>query len=359
MMFKKRKSRIGRRFLAFLVSVLVIITATGVCFLPLRGVLAASLTSKSDSLSRLQKSVAANHTITFTTPTGVAAGETITVTFPAGFSMGSVNFTDIDMAVGGSDVALAATPSGSTWGAAVSGQVLTLTSGTGTISASSVVTIEIGTNATYGTTGDQQITNPSTAGVYEISLGGTMADSGQLKVQILDDDTVRVTADVDESIAFAITDVEIGFGTLDYNNARYATGDGNGSGTKTSAHNLTVATNASGGWSVAYTDSQSLTCGSEEIDAATISGDADGTPGSEQFALSFSTSGSATITSAYSSSSNNWKYEKNPASPVTIASKTSPNSTETISAYYLANISALTPAGSYSTDITYLATATF
>jgi hypothetical protein len=105
-------------------------------------VYAASLTSLSDTLSRAATSVDANHTIKFTTPSGVQAGQNFTITFPSDFSTTTVDYTDIDITDDGTDLTLAATAATTTWGVAFGGtgsRVLTVTSGTGTIAASSII----------------------------------------------------------------------------------------------------------------------------------------------------------------------------------------------------------------------------
>jgi predicted secreted protein len=319
-----------------------------------RPAIAAALTGLSNTMSSQKVSEASNHTIIFTSPSGVGAGETITVTFPAGFTIGSVDHTDIDVEDDGSDVTVGATASGATWGAAFSSQVLTITSGTGVIAAGSEITIEIGTNADSG---DQQITNNSTADTYTIAIAGTFGDTGNILIPILDDDEVSITADVGQTLSFSISDNTIGFGTLTSGSARYATGDTAGSGTETSAHNLVIGTNASSGYTVTFTASNTLAFGTDEIDIATITGDSDGTPGTEQFAINFTTDGDATIATAYANASDNWSMATGTAT--TIASETVPTADETIGAYYLANIASLTPAGSYSTTLVYIATANY
>ncbi len=163
---------------------------------------AANLTSVSDTLSDSDANVVSDHTIRFTVPTGsagLAAGETITITFPTGFVMGSVAVGDVDMSVNSTDQTLAAAASGSTWGVAVSGQVLTITSGTATLSAGDVVEIKIGTNAAGGA---NQITNPA-VGSYEISITAGSSDTGKTRVAIVDN--VLVTASVDTVFDFVIS----------------------------------------------------------------------------------------------------------------------------------------------------------
>jgi hypothetical protein len=165
---------------------------------------AANLTTISDTLTDSDPSVVSDHTIEFTIPAGsagVAAAGTIAITFPAGFTMGAVEFGDVDFKIAGADQTLAAVAAGATWGAAVSGQVLTLTSGTGVVTAGQTVEIQIGLNATFGTTGNAQITN-TTAGSREIVVTAG-ADTGKTRVAIIDD--VLVSAIVDTTFDFTIT----------------------------------------------------------------------------------------------------------------------------------------------------------
>jgi len=157
---------------------------------------AALVSSFSDVLSSQNISTAANHTIKFTTPSGISAGQSFSLAFASGFNIGSVDYTDIDLEDDGVDLSLANTASGSTWGVSFSGNTLTITSGTGSIAAGSIVTIEIGTNATSQTAGDQQITNPGTAGSYVIRLSGSFGDTGGLAVAILDNSGIGISATV-------------------------------------------------------------------------------------------------------------------------------------------------------------------
>ncbi|MEZ4200031.1 MAG: hypothetical protein R3B69_00275 [Candidatus Paceibacterota bacterium] len=227
---------------------------------------AANVTDVSDTLSDSDISAVSDHTIAFTVPTGsagVEAGETITVTFPAGFNMGSVAFGDVDLEVNTVDETLAGTPSGATWGAAVAGQVLTITSGSATIDADDDVVIKIGTNADGGT---NQITNPGSGGSYEIDITsgtGANGDAGHTRVAILDN--VDVTAQVDTTFDFVVSGVntigasvngtstsatssatEIPFGTL------------SAGVVETIAQRLNVTTNAIGGFVVTVEQDQNL-----------------------------------------------------------------------------------------------------
>lgn len=330
---------------------------------PFTVAIAAPLTSVSDIMTRLRQGTLSNHTIKFVTPTGVAAGQNMTVTFPAGFTMGSFAVANVDLATGvscssiSSERTLAASASGATWGVAQAGQVITITSGTDTITAGHCVEIEIGSNATAGGAGTTQITNHATPGTYAIAIAGSFGDTGSTSVQIIADDQVVVTATVEQTLSFAISDNTVGFGTLGSSAARYATGDTNGSGSSAIAHTLTTGTNAPGGYVITY-NGTNLASGANIIDAATITADADGTPGTEQFGIALSKqSGSATITSAYAQTSNNWAYV--PTTTTTLASQVVVEAQTVYDVRYLANIASLTPAGAYSATINYIATATF
>ncbi len=333
---------------------------------------AASATQMSDVMSRLKASTASNHEIKFVTPTGVAAGQTIILTFSAGFTnVTNIAFGDIDFAQnsGGTcsagswtDKTLASSPSGATWGAdGDSATTVTITSGTDTVPAGRCVRILIGTNASVGATGSNQISNGAIGSADTIAISGTFGDTGTMAVDIITNDQITISATVDPTITFTLIDASasdnaIGFGTLTTGAARYANAASTGSASDISAVTMTVATNASSGYVLSYLG-DTLKSGSDSIAVATISGDADGTPGSAQFATGYTTNGSSTITAGYENASNNWNYVAN--TTTTIVSRTTPTSTETIGGHYLANIAGNTPAGAYSTTVTYIATGTF
>ncbi len=175
------------------------------------------------------------------------------------------------------------------------------------------------------------------------------------------DSTGNSCWDFDASITFSISDTTIGYGALDSTAARWATGDLAGSGTDSAAaHTMTVATNAGSGYAVTYSGA-TLTSGANTIDVAAITNDADGTAGTEQFAMGFSTNGDATIATGYdhnaTPASRDWTFVA--STTTTVLSETVPTATETFSAFYLANISGTTQPGTYTTNITYIATATF
>ena len=158
------------------------------------------------------------------------------------------------------------------------------------------------------------------------------------------------------TITFANDDATIGFGALSSSAATYANGAATGSGSATTAHTFTIGTNATTGYTLTYNGAL-LTSGSNTIAAATITADADGTPGTSQFGIGATVTGTGTATTAYSAASNNWKFLA--ATTDQVASATGAVSSDTVAMRYLANISTSQAAGSYSTDLTYIVTGNF
>lgn len=337
--------------------------ATGLFYA--QNVTAASLTSLSDNMSRLQASTAANHDIRFVTPSGggVASGETIELTFSADFTPGSVAFGDIDLQEGNSnncttagwtdETLVAAAPSSSQFSASFSGNVLTFTSGGGsaTIAADRCIRILIGTNASGGT---NQITNGAVDDDDTIAIAGTFGDTGTITVDIITDDQVDITATVTQSITFSISDNDVEFGTLSAGDDTFADNSA-GNATEVEAHTLAAGTNASGGY-IIYVSGATLTSGGDTIDAIGGTNTAS-TPGTEQFGARYTASGgSGAVDAPYAASG--FAYN-GVSSPDNIASATGASATTTYSARYVANIASLTEAGAYSTTLTYTATATY
>ncbi len=336
-------------------------------------VFALSLTSMSDNMSRLQASTAANHEIKFVTPPagGVAAGETITLVFSADFTgVTGVLFSDVDFATGSSnnctsatftEQTLAAAPSGATWGVGTSGSTLTLTSGTGTVTADRCVRFKIGTNASNQTTGVNQISNGAADDDDTIVIGGTFGDSGTISVDIIADDQVDVTATVNPSITFSISQTAIDFGALSAADDIFATagaGSGGNTSAATTAHTLIAGTNATSGF-VIYLLGATLTSGGNTITAP--AGPAATTVGSEQFGLHITDAGGGsgvTVDSQYGTSSQ-YGWGATGAVQDNIASASGATASNTFNASYIGNIGASTESGAYTTTLTYTATATY
>lgn len=170
------------------------------------GALAAQMPLASVSLSEHTKSVAANHSYRLQTPSGVdSPTDTITLDVSS-WSAGAVSFSDIDFLHGPvtgleTNNTLAAAPAAGTWGASLSGGVLTLSPPTdaapGTINPGDYLTIYIGTNATGGV---NRLTNPATAGSYPITVGGGFGDIAYMAQAITNVNGVNVDATVGASL---------------------------------------------------------------------------------------------------------------------------------------------------------------
>jgi len=158
------------------------------------------------------------------------------------------------------------------------------------------------------------------------------------------------------SISFSISDNSIGFGALSSSAVRFATGDTNGTGSETTAHNLLAETNATSGY-VIYVRGATLTSGGNTIDA--IGGSATASSvGSEQFGFKVSASGgSGAAVAPYATA--NYAYAANATTQDVIAQSASASATTTFGLTYISNISATTQAGSYTTNLIFTAVGTF
>lgn len=161
---------------------------------------------------------------------------------------------------------------------------------------------------------------------------------------------------VPQTITFNISDNTTGFGSLSALQTRYSTGDTLGTTTDTAdAHTISIASNASNGYSMSLTGS-TLTVGSRTITplagtptAATI--------GTEQFGLRLTVnSGTGSSTSPYNTSL--WAYDT-ANFPDQIATGNGDSITTVFGARYMANISALSEAGIYRATLTYIVTAMY
>jgi hypothetical protein len=222
----------AQRVVATLVASAVVMTSYGFYNIAQ----AANFTLISDTLSDSDLNVGSDHLIKFTVPTGssITTGETLTITFPAAFTtMNTVVSGDVTTTVAGSAV----TP---TFGQ--TGQTITLTNFAAAATEEVIVAIT-----------NERITNPNSAGSYEISVSdGT--DTGKTRVAIIDN--VLVTAIVETTFDFVIS----GLATSSAVNGDSTTGSTTATAIpfgvlaagvpKILAQQLNVQTNARNGFSV-------------------------------------------------------------------------------------------------------------
>lgn len=337
--------------------------------------LAAPLANVSNTLSSQTASAPANHTVVFRTPTGAAdTTDTITLTIPTGFTTNTFDFADIDLAFSAgaqsnctaptysNEATIAAAAAAGTWGATLSGQVLTIAAPASAfatpIAANACVQIQIGTHATAGATGNTQITNHATPGSYEFAIAGTFGDTGSTTVNILTDSEVDIAANVAQSITFSISDTSIGFGTLNSAAARYATGDTLGNAAETEAHTLIVGTNAANGYTMTASGTTLTNAGAGGATVTAIgASNTASSAGIEQFGIRMNaTGGTGAVAAPYAAAG--FAFDS-AAFPDQVASAAGATSNTTYSVRYLANIAANTEAGAYTASVTYVATANF
>jgi hypothetical protein len=238
---------------AITVSLALFLWSTGLTSL-IHSVEAVSITSASDTLSNSEPSQGSQHVIAFTTENGLSIGQTIVLSFESGFDLTGLNIGDISLTINGNATSTASSPAAGTWGVATgtpTGQDVQFTTPTdyGVSSSSAIV-------LTIGSTTNTMIVNPSATSSYYIDVGGTMTDSGQVRVAIID--TVTVSASVNTSLTFTVSGVDAGadvngsptttvattsnvalpFGVLPVGSSR------------TLAQRLNVATNATNGYTV-------------------------------------------------------------------------------------------------------------
>lgn len=356
----------------------IIVAILLVSSFPVTRTQAADVTSFSDTLSTIKESVVANHTFTFTITDGWAADETLTLDFPAGFSNSGFANTepeDFDITDDGAEQNLVANGgcTGATLEIAITtvdtvdpiGFTFTRCTGDATITAGSVVVIEIGTHATTGGTGNDQITNQTAAqngtdGVITLTGGGGYTDTGSVAVEIVADNDVTVNATVDPRITCAFTGLTTTFASL---TGPVATSDTNTT--------ITVSTNAANGFNISVRDEGNGTnpglykssaptyligsADSSFSNTALLANDVDG------FGIQGSTSGGSgatvTIDARYDQSGNNVGGLERTAT--NLASATGAVASRVITIVHKAAVSGLAAAGAYTDTLTYVCTGIF
>ena len=122
-----------------------------------------------------------------------------------------------------------------------------------------------------------------------------------------------------------------------------------------------MSTNAPYGFAVTVRG-DTLTSQQNSLNTITAVGGtaASSTPGTEQFALRATESGGTGVTldPTYSAATS-YGFDASSTTPSSLASGTGVTTTSTISLRYLANIAAITEAGTYAANLTYVATANF
>jgi hypothetical protein len=324
---------------------------------------AGALTGVKDTMSSLKVGSLSTHKIEFAAASSVAlgSGKTYTITFPTAineFDFTGKTLTGMTISHGGaqgtsySGTLNAAPGAANQWGAVFSGassSILTLTFPTGgnALSAGEKVVIN------YSSTNAR---NPNIAGPYTVTLAGTAGDTGSILLNILTDDQVLVSATVQQTLSFSLSGNTAGFGALTPGTPKYANISGTGqTGSDLQAHNAIVSTNAAGGYTLAATGT-TLTYGVNTINAIGGSATAPNTS-VEQFGMrAIATGGTGAVLAPYNVSN---QYAFVAGAAQNVASATGPSDATTFDIRYIANAISTTEAGSYSTAITFTATANY
>ena len=328
-----------------------------------------SISVMSDTMSNQTASGYSTHLIKFKTPTVLdvtSSGSSIAVAFPTDFDFTSAVITEITMKDGPTTglentETLAASPSATAWGAAFTDGActagkkctLTLTSPTDGVGAHDIVANEYVTIA-YAST---HAKNATTAGSKNISITISY-NSATFSIPIISSGQVTLDATVAPTITFTNDNSALHFGTLSSSAPQYANST-TGSGSDVVGNTFTISTNATSGYTLTYAAAATLTSGTNVIDAATITSSATGTAGTKQFAMDAvytNASGGGTLTSAYNHATPNWKFN---TAGDTLVTTSGPVASDTIAMHYIANISAITPAGVYTNTNTYLVAGNF
>jgi hypothetical protein len=340
---------------------------------------AASITSASDTLTVSAPSQASNHTISFTTPNGMVIGQTIELAFQNTFTLGSIGVEDVDIVINGTTATTALSAAVATWGVSTTSTTVTFTTPTdGGVASATPIIIRIGTNAVDFGTGDTQIVNPSaTTTSHYIDVGGTMQDSGQIRVAIVDQ--VQVSASVDTSLEFTVSGVNPGAtvntsptttsATSTSNSLPFGTLPNDGS-TVMLAHDLSVTTNAKNGYTVTVEQTGDLQSSTGAVIDGFYDGQNTNTP-TAWVAPTANISASTTwghwgMTSddfnvvARSAQFGADEWVSGSTTPIAITAHTGPVYATTTRIGYQVQITALQEAGDdYSTQLRYVATPVF
>jgi len=325
------------------------------------------LSAMSDVMSqqKISPGNASSQVITFTVATTMVASQTITITWPSDFTFTSAVFGDVTMTYGATGLnttcTIAAVPAagqqcGAVWSTA-GNRLLTLT-----MPSATWTTPIVTTNKVIITIASTHELNPTTPGSFTIALATSAGDSGSLAVPIIGaggttDNLEIVTATVAPTITFTNDDSSIGFGTLSSTLQTYANAGGTGVSSDTTAHTLAISTNAPSGYTLTYNGATLTGTPSGTILAIAPPGvAADGTPGQSQFGISGALTGTGTMVAEYDHATPKFAFVAGAAT--TLASYGS-GASASIAMHYLANILGTTPAGSYTTTITYIVTGNF
>lgn len=339
---------------------------------------AAAVSSLTDMLSTMKESTAANHTITFTINDSWDATDTVIIDFPntfntAGFASNEPE--DYDVTDDGVDVTIVANGSCSansieitTVNSSTDTFTFTLCAGSSAIASGSVIVVEVGTHATTGSTGNDQIVNQTAAENATdplVTIAGTFGGTGTLALEIVADNDATVSVNVLERISCSFSGLSVTFpdatgsvitatpdttitaGTNAPNGLTVSVYDA-GNGTNPGLYKSSAPTYLIGSASATYSNTATL---SSNVDGFGIQGSA--TQGD---------TGSATLTiaSRYNQTGSTvGGLEALSGNAQVLSSTSGPASNTVTTVTHKMSVSLLAPAGAYSDTLTYVCTGGF
>ena len=343
--------------------------STGSFLFSPKTVTAANITAMSDTINNENINANSSDIIKFTIPTTMTVGQTITIAFPAGFNNTGIVSTDITGLThgastglehgftGGNDETINTTNGSNQWG-------ITFADGACAAGYKCNVLLQAPSTWTYPilTTHKVIVTiaathsiNPGTTGSKTVTIS-TPSDSGSFAIPIITNDQVTIDATVAPTITFTNDNPTLHFGNLSSAAPQFASTSTSGSASFATANTFSIATNATQGYTLTYAPAATLTSGTNTIAPMVVTGSASGTAGTPQFGMTATYTGSGTLTTAYSRASSNWKFTTAGDSLVTL---NAPTAGDTVAMGYIANISNVTPAGTYTQTNTWIAVGNF
>jgi hypothetical protein len=310
-----------------------------------QSVSAAQITARSVTIGNSAPSASTTYSFNFTVPSATviqsvsfqacdaASGACVNPTnTPTGFSVASSTLTGQPTNLGDAAGWTVSTATAGSLRLSKSGNSAAPT-GIQTVSFSNVVNPSA-TNSTFffrmTTYSDANWTTPIDTGTVATSTAGQ----------------INVTASVDETLTFTLASATAALGTLSSSSTRSATSTMSASTNAATGYNITVSGSTVAG----------LTTSASPIVSSI---------GTSQFGINLAANATPSVGSAPSGGSgvagtgygvaDQFKF----LSGSTVASTSAPSNTTTFTVSYIANITPSTPAGSYSTSLTYVATANF
>lgn len=307
---------------------------------------AAQITARSVTIGSSAPSASTSYSFAFSVPTTTAVKS---VDFQACTTASGACTTPSGFSISGSSLASQPTGLGSASGwtanTATAGSLRIVNSGNATVSgANQTVTFN-------------SVTNPSSANstyffritTYSTATWTTAIDAGVVATSTAGQ--ITVTASVDETLTFTLASATVALGTLSSSSTA--------SGTST----MTASTNATTGYSITV-NGTTLTSGVNTIPALATNGSS--TTNTPQFGINLVANTTPSVGSAASGSgsgaaatnyntANSFRF----VTGETVASSSVPTNSNSYTTSYIANIDGVQKPGSYSTILTYVATANF